>query len=121
MFSIAHTGERTVKYISYDPLCRFHAPVSGNIIHQQDLGGTIFSVNADAMTSSNLAILNQRTVTIINSTDCALCAIARLFVSVAFGVRCAVSQPFVRASSLYVSFAWARNARLMLCLLKPDC
>lgn len=48
---------------------RFHAPVSGNVTYQRQLGGTIFSVNADAMTSGNLAILNQRTVTIIQSEE----------------------------------------------------
>eukprot|EP01006_Ploeotia_vitrea_P041357 TRINITY_DN66504_c4_g6_i1.p1 TRINITY_DN66504_c4_g6~~TRINITY_DN66504_c4_g6_i1.p1 ORF type:complete len:726 (+),score=388.64 TRINITY_DN66504_c4_g6_i1:76-2253(+) len=47
---------------------RYHVPISGTLTKQYALSGTLHSVNADGMTSGNLAIYNQRTVSIIQST-----------------------------------------------------
>ena len=46
---------------------RFHSPVAGRIVDQYEVDGTLHSVNADAMSSGNRAIFNQRTVTIIET------------------------------------------------------
>ena len=46
---------------------RYHSPVGGTIASQHTIGGSLHSVNSDAMTSGNYAIFNTRVVTIINT------------------------------------------------------
>jgi len=64
---------------------RYHAPVDGTVITRNVLGGTIFSVNADAVQSENQVFLNQRVVSIVQSPDFGLVG----FVSV--GATCIAS------------------------------
>jgi phosphatidylserine decarboxylase precursor len=44
---------------------RYHSPVSGVIQSQETIGGSLHSVNRDAMTSDNEAIYNQRISTVV--------------------------------------------------------
>ena len=46
---------------------RFHSPVAGRVVDQWANKGTLHSVNQQSMTSSNLAILNQRKVAILET------------------------------------------------------
>lgn len=46
---------------------RFHSPVAGTIDSIKSVGGTLFSVSADAAKSKNAAFLNQRQVVMITS------------------------------------------------------
>ncbi|CUG94097.1 phosphatidylserine decarboxylase, putative [Bodo saltans] len=46
---------------------RFHAPVSGKVISVTRIGGTYWSVNADATQSGNNVFLNARTVVVIDA------------------------------------------------------
>lgn len=46
---------------------RFHSPVSGTIISVKRIGGTYWSVSADAVRSGNDAFLNARTVVVIDA------------------------------------------------------
>jgi len=46
---------------------RFHAPVDGKVISHKKVRGTMFSVNADAATSNNEVLLNDRQVVIYNT------------------------------------------------------
>lgn len=48
---------------------RFHSPVSGVIVQQGSLAGSLYAVNADGMTSGNNAIYNQRHFTIIETPN----------------------------------------------------
>jgi len=76
---------------------RFHAPVSGIVTQQVYISGTLYSVNADAMTSGNDAIFNQRTVSLIQTQSNGLVAV------VAIGATCVGSVVMTKRVNQTVS------------------
>jgi len=46
---------------------RYHAPIGGKVFSRTELTGTIFSVNADALTSDNEVYYNQRSVSLVST------------------------------------------------------
>jgi len=62
-------GEMAMCRLAPQDYHRFHSPVSGVIVQQGNLAGSLYSVNADGMTSGNDAIYNQRSFTIIQTAN----------------------------------------------------
>jgi len=63
------SGSLIISRLAPQDYHRFHSPVTGAVIDQYSISGTLQSVDADAMTAKDGAIFNKRTVTVFNTTD----------------------------------------------------